>query len=89
MPPIFYFQPFDFHADTREPDKRLRFLFIPLPIEVEDKGTAELINTWIVLINVALLLTIGLALLLVLAGVIPLPFELPFELPLIELGGAG
>jgi len=73
MPPLFYFRPFDFHADTREPDKRLRFMFIPLPLEVEDPDTARLLQAFIVIVNLALLLTIAAVALAFLSGVIVLP----------------
>ncbi len=69
MPPFFYFRPFDFHPDTREPDHRARFLFFRLPVEVEDERTEEMLNTAIWLINAAVLGLIAVVVLLFVTGV--------------------
>ena len=73
MPPLFYFRPFDFHADTREPDRRLRFMLIPLPVEVENRNTARLIQAIIVVTNIALLGVIAVVVIAFINGVIALP----------------
>ncbi len=74
MPPkLFYFMPFDFHMDTKEPDRRLRFMLIPLPVEVEDPDTARLMQAFLVLVNVALLGLIAVLVIAFTSGVISLP----------------
>lgn len=69
MPPFFYFRPFDFHPDTREPDNRARFLFFRLPIEVEDEEAEEMLNFAIWVINAAVLGLIAIVVLLFVTGV--------------------